>query len=501
MNDNRIRKVVIVGGGTAGWMTAAALSKVLGEQYCNIQLIESEEIGSVGVGEATIPQLRLFNSILGVDENEFVRRTNGTFKLGIEFVDWKKKGHRYMHPFGTYGTNIDAIQFHHYWLKLFNEGKAPDLESFSLAAMAAPQGRFMRPAKISNSPLSEIAYAFHFDAGLYGAYLRELAEQRGVVRTEGKIHEVTLRGSDGFIESVTMEDGEKIEGDLFIDCSGFRGLLIEQALNTGYVDWSHYLPCDSAVAVASESEGEPLPFTRSTAQAAGWQWRIPLQSRTGNGHVYSRRHMSDDEAISLLLDNLDGAPLGEPRQLRFKTGHRRKFWNKNCIAIGLSSGFMEPLESTSIHLIQSSIAKLMTLFPSREFNQSDIDLYNKQSLADFEQIRDFLVLHYKATKRDDSDFWNYCRQMEISEFLTNKIELYQSTGRVFREGGELFNETSWLAVMHGQGIRAGSYHPLVDVLPENEIRSRLMNIHEVIEQSVASMPSQRRFIDDHCKSV
>ncbi|MEH6548795.1 MAG: tryptophan halogenase family protein [Pseudomonadales bacterium] len=498
MSDNRIRDVIIVGGGTAGWMAAAAISKILGESYCNIRLIESEEIGTVGVGEATIPQLSLFNKMLGIDEDDFVKKTNGTFKLGIEFVDWKQIGQSYIHPFGSYGANIDSIEFHHYWLKCFNEGKVPDLERFSLAAVAAPQGKFMRSNNVPNSPLSEIAYAFHFDASLYAAYLRELAEKRGVIRTEGKVGAVNLRSTDGFIESVTMDNGEVIEGDLFIDCSGFRGLLIEQALNTGYVDWSHWLPCDSALAVPCESTGELKPYTRSTARPAGWQWRIPLQNRIGNGHVYSSKYMSDDEAKSILMENLDGAPLGEPRQLRFKTGHRRKFWNKNCVAIGLSSGFMEPLESTSIHLIQSGIARLMTLFPSREFNQTDIDLYNTKALKEFERIRDFLILHYNATERDDSDFWNYCRQMEVPEHLKAKLTLYKETGRVFREDNELFNETSWLAVMHGQGITTKRYHPLVDVMAPEEIERRLMHIHDVIERSVETMPSQEQFIANNC---
>ncbi len=493
-----IGSVIIVGGGTAGWMTAAAMSKVLGNRYCKVRLIESEQIGTVGVGEATIPQLRLFNSLLGIDENEFVRKTNGTFKLGIEFVDWKKKGHRYLHPFGDYGTNINAIQFHHYWLKMYNQGKSPDLESYSLAAKAATQGRFMRSADILNSPLSNISYAFHFDAGLYAAFLREKAEMAGTQRTEGKVASVKLRETDGFIESLTMADGEVIEGDLFIDCSGFRGLLIEQALHTGYEDWSHWLPCNSAVAVPCEKVAEPHPYTRSTAHAAGWQWRIPLQHRTGNGHIYSDRFMSDDEATSILLDNLDGTPLAEPRQLRFTTGHRKKFWNKNCVAIGLSSGFLEPLESTSIHLVQAGIAKLMALFPDRDFDQANIDLYNKQSLWDFERIRDFLVLHYKVTERDDSDFWNYCRQMEVPDFLKNKIHMYQSTGHIFREDNELFNETSWLAVMHGQGIEASSYHPLVDILSDDEIDKNLKSIYQVIDKSVAAMPSQKEFIDKFC---
>src|SRR6187551_222020 len=394
MSDNRIEKIVIVGGGTSGWMTAAALAKVLKNDYCQVRLIESEEIGTVGVGEATIPQIQLFNKLLDLDEDEFVRKTQGTFKLGIQFVNWTHIGHKYIHAFGDVGKDMEAIQFYHYWLKMSQLGKAEELGHYTISGVASDNGKFMRPFDAGNSPLSNIAYAFHFDAGLYARFLREYSEARGVVRTEGKVVNTILRADDGFIEAVHLESGERVEADFFIDCSGFRGLLIEQALKTGYEDWSHWLPCDRAWAVPCESVGDPIPYTRSTAHAAGWQWRIPLQHRTGNGHVFSSKFMSEDEARSILLGNLDGKPLAEPRLLKFVTGKRKKFWNKNCLAVGLASGFMEPLESTSIHLVQSTIARLMSFFPNKNFDKEDIDEFNRQADFEVEKIRDFLILHY-----------------------------------------------------------------------------------------------------------
>ncbi|MBC7989273.1 MAG: tryptophan 7-halogenase, partial [Luteimonas sp.] len=387
MMDQRISKVVIVGGGTAGWMAAAALSKVLGERIA-IRLIESDEIGIVGVGEATIPQICLFNSTLGIDEDDFVRKTQASFKLGIEFVGWGKPQDRYLHAFGPVGgRDLGLIPFYQYWIKQRLAGKAADIGSYSLNTIASRQNRFMRPPNITNSPLSNIPYAFHFDAGLYARYLRGLSEARGVVRSEGKVLETRLRAEDGFIESVVLESGEVVDGELFVDCSGFRGLLIEQALQTGYHDWSHWLPCNRALAVPCASAGELTPYTRSTARSAGWQWRIPLQHRTGNGYVYCSDYISDDEAAATLLANLDGEALADPRPLRFVTGMRRKFWNRNCVAIGLASGFMEPLESTSIHFIQSAVARLVSFFPDASFDQADIDEYNRQLQFEFERSR------------------------------------------------------------------------------------------------------------------
>ncbi|MCW8125863.1 tryptophan halogenase family protein [Microbulbifer halophilus] len=498
MTDKNIRKVLIAGGGTAGWMTAAALAKILGNRHCQVQLVESEEIGTVGVGEATIPQIQLFNRLLGLDENEFLRHTRGTFKLGIEFVDWGRVGTSYIHAFGEVGKDMEAIPFYHYWLKEHLAGRAGEIGDYTLTASAALQGRFMRSVDAGNSPLSNIVYAFHFDAALYARYLREFAEARGVVRTEGKIAHTHLNPDDGFIESVELESGESIEADLFIDCTGFRGLLIEKTLGVGYEDWRHWLPCDRAWAVPCESAGEPLPYTRSTARPAGWQWRIPLQHRIGNGHVYSSRFMGDDEAREILLSNLDGAPLAEPKLLKFTTGKREKFWHRNCVAIGLASGFMEPLESTSIHLVQSAIARLLTLFPNRNFDMEDIDEYNRQTHFEVDRIRDFLILHYSATERDDSEFWNYCRSMALPDTLVQKMAQFKRNGRVVRVDGELFNELSWMEVMVGQGIVPRAYHPLVDVMPDDKLAARMAEIKRVIDRSVAAMPAHSEFIRRHC---
>jgi len=499
MADNSIKNVVIIGGGTSGWMAAAGLSKIIKKNnFCNVRLIESEDIGTVGVGEATIPQIQLFNKFLDLDENEFVRKTQGTFKLGIQFVNWHRIGEKYIHAFGDVGKDIESIQFYHYWLKMSQQGKAAQLGDYTISGLASDKGKFMRPIDAGNSPLSNIAYAFHFDAGLYARFLREYSEARGVIRTEGKVVSTQLNVETGFIEAVILESGERVEGDLFIDCSGFRGLLIEQALHTGYEDWTHWLPCDRAWAVPCESAAKLTPYTRSTAHSAGWQWRIPLQHRIGNGHVFSSKFMSEDEARTILLNNLDGKPLAEPRLLKFVTGKRKQFWNKNCVAIGLASGFMEPLESTSIHLVQSAVARLLNFFPNKNFDQEDIDEFNRQAHFEFDRIRDFLILHYHATERNDSDFWNYCRTMSIPDTLTQKIEQFKRNGRIFRTNNEMFNDLSWLEVMHGQGIRPAAYHPLVDVLSEEEIEKRLASVKAVIERSVDVMPTHEEFIAENC---
>jgi len=499
---SKINKIVIVGGGSAGWMTAATLAKVLGKNYGEICLIESDQISTVSVGEATIPQISLFNKMLGIDENDFIKKTQGTFKLGIEFIDWTKKGGGYIHPFGDHGTNMDSIEFHHYWLKMLQQDKVPDLEEYSLAAVAARQGKFMRPQNMGNSPLSQINYAFHFDATLYAAYLHNYAIERGVIRIEGKVTDVSLRADDGFIESVLLESGERISGDLFIDCSGFKALLIEDALKTGFNDWSDVLPCDSAVAIPCMAKETDVlyPYTQSKAQEAGWIWRIPLQHRVGNGYVYPSKYVSDEQAVKILTNQMEGEPIGKPNFLRWKTGVRQKGWNKNCVAIGLSAGFVEPLESTGLHLIQSAIAKLMALFPHQGVEQIDIDTYNAQSATELEYIRDFIVLHYKVTDRDDSEFWRHCQSMKVSDRLQAKIDLYQANGRIYRQDNELFNETSWLAVMNGQGLKPRGYHPLVDILPEQEIERRLKHIHAVIQKSVDTIPMQKDFIEKYCQA-
>jgi tryptophan halogenase len=498
MISNPVRKLVIVGGGTAGWMAAAAISRILGPTGLSIELIESEEIGTVGVGEATIPQISLFNTMLDIDEQDFVRATNGTYKLGIEFRDWTHIGHRYVHPFGFYGINMMGVEFHHHWLKARALGDTTPLDTYSISIAAALAGKFEHPRPdLPNSPLAKLGYAFQFDASLYAKYLRGLSEARGVVRTEGKIVEVHQNGETGYIESVQLESGARIAGDLFLDCSGFRGLLIEQTLKAGFEDWGDWLPNDRAWAVPCEHGGDRNPLTRSTARSAGWQWRIPLQHRIGNGYVYSSAHISDDEAAATLLANLDGAALAEPRQLRFRAGRRRRAWDKNVIALGLAGGFLEPLESTSIHLVQTGIAKLMTLFPTRDIKQVEIDRYNAQVEREYIDIRDFLVLHYKATTRDDSPYWDYCRTLPPPAGLAEKLAMFRATGRIFREHEELFTETSWLGVMVGQGIEAEGYHPAADLLPDAETLTRLRHIREVIAATAAAMPTQEQFLRAH----
>ena len=500
-SERRIRRIVIVGGGTAGWMAAAALAKVLGPGYADITLIESEAIGTVGVGEATIPQLRTFNALLGLDEDDFVRRTQGTFKLGIEFCDWGRIGDRYFHPFGPFGVDMEGVSFHAYWLRLNQLGDARPISDYSLQAMAAARGKFMRPIDAGRSPLSKIAYAFHFDAGLYAAWLREFAEAKGVTRLEGRIVDVALRDEDGFVRSVTTGDGRIVEGDLFLDCSGFQGLLIEGALQTGYDDWSHWLPADRAIAVPCARIADPVPYTRATARPGGWQWRIPLQHRTGNGYVYSSRFIDDEAATADLLSQLDGAPMADPRMLRFTTGRRRKAWNRNVVALGLASGFIEPLESTSIHMVQSGIANLLAMFPTLAFEPAEVARYNRVIAYEAERIRDFIVLHYNATQRDDSELWRYCRDMSLPDSLLEKYEIFASRGRVFRENEELFNDTSWFAVMTGQNIRPSGFDPVAAVLSVDETRLRLQQTADAIRNSADYMPSHGDFIRDHCQAA
>ncbi|MET0308135.1 MAG: tryptophan halogenase family protein [Sphingomonas sp.] len=501
MSDQRIRDIVIVGGGTAGWMAAATFAKLLGPDYARITLVESDAIGIVGVGEATIPQMAIFNRMLGIDENQFVRETQGSFKLGIQFVDWGRIGDRYCHPFGKFGIDMQGVSFHAHWLRMHQAGAPERLDDYSLNALAGDRQKFLRPVDAGNSPLSQIVYAFHFDAALYARYLRSYAEARGVVRREGRITEVTRRAADGFIEAVVLEDGTRIEGDLFIDCSGFRGLLIEQTLGAGYEDWSHWLPCDRAVAVPCASVAGITPYTRATARTAGWQWRIPLQHRTGNGHVFSTKYMSEDEATAILLANLDGEPLAEPRLVPFTAGHRRKFWDRNVVALGLASGFMEPLESTSIWLVQSGLARLMNMFPDRGFAQGTIDRYNRVMVNEYEQIRDFIILHYHATERDDSPFWNYCRTMEVPGRLKEKMRCFAEYGRTFRDDDELFNETSWFAVMHGQRLKPRTFDPVAGTIGLDETRSRLAHIRQAIVNSLDYMPDHAAFIAENCAAA
>jgi len=494
MNPHRIRNVVIVGGGTAGWMAAAALSRYLDNGTTTITLVESEAIGTIGVGEATIPPLLSFNAMLGINENEFLAATNGTFKLGIEFVNWGTPGQRYFHPFGDLGQDLQGVRFHQLYLRERKRRVLLDISAWSMSATAAAQGRYARPGRQARFPLTQLLYAFHFDATLYAGFLRQYAERGGVRRIEGTIANTQLREEDGHVASVALEDGRTIEGDLFIDCSGFRGLLIEQALATGYEDWSHWLPCDRAVAVPSALAGPPEPYTRATAHPSGWQWRIPLQNRMGNGLVYASEYMGDDEAEQLLLANLEGEPQAQPRRLSFTTGRRKLAWNRNVVSLGLSGGFVEPLESTSIHLIQSGIARLIALFPDRRFNPVERDEYNRQMQDLFEDVRDFVVLHYHATGRDDSPFWNRCRTMDIPTTLARKLALWKAKGRIFRDGAELFATSSWVAVMLGQGIIPAEHEPAVDALDEDKVAQALEQMRGAILETAQRLPRHAEFL-------
>ena len=486
--------IVIVGGGSAGWMAAAALSNAFGASK-KITLIESDAIGTVGVGEATIPAVKSFNKLLGIDEAEFLRATQGTFKLGIQFENWGEQGETYMHPFGLVGKDSWMANFQHFWLKARRMGIAGDYFDYSLNIRAAKSNKFFI------DPQSGLDYAYHFDAGLYAALLRQYSEARGVVRREGLIDSVHTNDM-GFIASLRLASGEMISGDLFIDCSGFRALLIEQTLHTGFEDWSHWLPCDRAVAVQTESVGEPIPYTRSIAHSVGWQWRIPLQHRVGNGLVYCSRYISDEAAKALLLENLAGDVRTEPRLIKFRTGRAIQQWHKNCVAIGLSSGFLEPLESTSLHLIQTGIVRLIRLFPGDDgINQAQIDEYNCQSRYEYERIRDFIILHYHVTRRSDSDFWNYCRTMSIPDTLAHKIHLYKNTTSVFREQDELFLEGSWQQVMLGQGLTPGNYHPVVDKMSDDELTRLMTSIEREHNQRLAQFPGHQQFIDHYCKAM
>lgn len=494
MNDNVISKVVIIGGGTAGWMTAAAMSRYFNDGRRTITLVESDAIGTVGVGEATIPPIRNFNGMLDIQENEFLRETRGTFKLGIEFVNWGKQGDRYFHPFGSYGQDLHGIDFHQLYLREVARGGGGGIHEYSMSSVAASMGKFARPAPGAQSLVSQMFYAFHFDANLYAAYLRRLAEKQGTIRREGRITKAHRNSETGDISHIEMEDGSIVEGELFVDCSGFRGVLIEDALETGYEDWSHYLPMDRAIALPTANVGSPPPFTRSTAHGAGWQWRIPLQHRTGNGHVFSSKYMTEDEAQSILLANVEGEPLAEPRTLRFVTGMRKKAWNHNVVSLGLSAGFIEPLESTSIHLIQNGIARLFALFPDKQISPVERDEYNRGMRELYEDVRDFIILHYKATQRDDTPFWRYVRDMPVPESLAKKMELWRLHGRIFRENAELFTAPSWIAVMLGQNVWPDNYDAMADTLDEQKVAAAMAQMRDAYRATAEKLPTQEQFL-------
>jgi tryptophan 7-halogenase len=497
-NNRNIRKIAIVGGGSAGWMAAAALSNAL-RGNCKIELIESDEIGVVGVGEATIPPIKYFNQSLGIDEHEFLKHTNGSYKLGIQFVDWSKKGRTYFHPFGQFGAEFDSVALQQYWLREHHRGNIPPLDEFSMAWGAARLGRYDRPMQDRRQVQSTYDYAYHFDAVLYGKYLRTYAEKRGVVRTEGKVVEVKLNAQNGYIEHLVLADDRTIAADFFIDCTGFRGLLIEGALETGFEDWSNWLMCNRAMAVPSQNSGPLLPYTRSTAREAGWQWRIPLQNRTGNGLVYCSDYLGDDAAAEALLANLDGKPMADPRPIRFTSGRRKQFWSRNCLALGLAAGFMEPLESTAIHLVQTGITRLLALFPDRDFNPLAIEEYNRITTNEYEWIRDFIILHYHANERDEP-FWRASAQMQIPDALQYKIDHFRAYGRHVSEGSELFANPSWLAVFIGQHIWPEKYIPLVDERPHIDAPRLLSGLHRVIQEAANAMPDHAQYIAQNCKA-
>ena len=492
MDEACVRRIVVVGGGSAGWMAAATLARFL-ERGWTITLIESEEIGTVGVGEATIPQIRLFLSALGIGEAEFLEAVGGSYKLGIKFDGWLRPGESYIHTFQQPGLPLGLLTFHHYWLRARREGRVAPLDGYSLPAAAAARDRFTTRAPAPGGPLTPMAYAYHLDATLLARMLRRHGEANGVTRREGMVSAVNLRAADGHVESLTLKSGEVIAGDVFLDCSGFRGLVIGEALKVGYEDWRRWLPCDRALAVPSASAAALTPYTRATASSAGWRWRIPLQHRVGNGYVYCSQFIDDEAAQAELLAGLDTAALAEPKPLRFTTGKRHAFWEKNCVALGLASGFMEPLESTSLHLVQSGVARFLSLLPGREISPADVATYNRLTHYEFDRIRDFLVLHYKANAREGA-FWAHCRDLPVPDNLAEKLELFKASGRVVRDQDELFTEASWLQVMLGQGVEPHAYHPLADVPTAAELDGFMAQVLAMTREAVDRMPDHAGFI-------
>ncbi|APZ98539.1 tryptophan halogenase [Sphingopyxis sp. QXT-31] len=486
-----IQRIVIAGGGTAGWMAAAAIARTMGRAV-SVTLVESEAIGTIGVGESTIPPLVNFNRLLGINEADFMRATQATFKLGILFDNWKEEGHRYFHSFGLTGKDHWSAGFQHFWLHGRTRGHEQSYDDYCMELVAAMAGKF------AHLPNDGTNYAYQLDSGLYARFLRQMAEGDGTVRVEGKIGHVELDPESGDIAALILDGERRIEGDLFLDCTGFRALLIEGALHAGFDDWTHWLPCDSAIALQTPNVRPPVPYTRAMAHDAGWQWRIPLQHRTGNGLVYCSRYLGRDEALERLLGNVEGEVLTEPNFLRFTTGIRRRQWMRNCVAVGLSGGFMEPLESTSIHLIQRSVLRFIRMLPLGRPSVRDIAEYEEQQLQDNLQIRDFLILHYKATNRRDSAFWRQCADMEIPDSLAQKIELFRETGRVFRKNEELFAENSWVQVMMGQGIEPQSYHPVATKLSDDELDRLLGMIRQQVADTVAKLPDHHAYVARYC---
>lgn len=497
-------RVVIVGGGTAGWMSAAALRRQLETKDYTMTLIESDEIGTVGVGEATLPHIKTFNDMLGVDEAQFMRETRATFKLGIQFCDWNRPGDRYIHPFGAFGEPWGGVEFQHHWLRGRREGRHKfPLDDFSYSVVAARNNAFEFPNEDSKSIRSTYSYAYHFDAGLYAGFLRSWAIRRGVRRIEGQVCDVSRDPVTGNLVKLTLKSGEQVTGDLFVDCSGFRSLLLGSVMGVGWQDWTHWLPCDRALAVPCKRVGTLTPYTRSTAQAAGWLWRIPLQHRTGNGYIFSSRCIHEDAARDSLLSGLDGAAQGEPRLLRFSPGRRERAWSGNCVAIGLASGFIEPLESTSIYLIQAAVMELASLIPKSRSTAIDIrlvDEFNRLNDLQYERIRDFLILHYTANRRLGEPLWDYARSMPLPDSLAHKLELFRSRSALPSHQYGLFSRDSWLAVLTGQGIVATGYDRLADAFPLSTLGERLSDFRSRIQANVDAMPSHAAFIANYAQA-
>mgnify|MGYP001604033803 FL=1 len=499
MVQQSIKKIVVVGGGTAGWMAASGLAKFLEGSGTRIDVIESSSIGTVGVGEATIPTIVGFNQYLGLDEPDFMRRTQATFKLGIRFDDWAGPGSSFLHPFANYGVPLNGIPFQNMWLRARLAGDDTPMADYCLPSVLARTGRFAMPPPDNTNPLGEFGYAYQFDATLYAGYLREYAERRGVQCKDARVLEVNVRSGDGFVESLSLDSGECIEGDLFVDCSGFRSLLVGQCLEAGFEDWSHWLPANRALAVQSELVEPPEPFTRSITREAGWQWHIPLQHRVGNGYVFCSEYQEEEQARETLLKNIAGNPLGEPRLLSFQTGMREVFWKKNCVALGLAAGFMEPLESTSIALIQAGIRLLQAFYPSHGFRQCDIDEANRQGREIYEQMRDFLILHYKLNRRVGDAFWDDCRGMDIPDALAHKLAVYQSRAYLVEYGTEPFKDGSWLSMYAGFGVEPESFDSRANHMSETDLRKSLDQMKTIISNAANLAPVHASFLQGYCQ--
>ncbi|MGA1799977.1 tryptophan halogenase family protein [Sphingomonas sp. 4RDLI-65] len=498
MNGIERTRVVVVGGGTAGWMTAAALVRLL-PAACTVHLIESAEIGIVGVGEATLPHIRAFVERLGLDEADFMRATHATFKLGIDFRDFGAIGDSYIHPFGTFGRPLGDVGFHHYWLRLAAEGRAGPIGDYSVAVAAAKAHRFAIPDGPPDDLAASFGYAYQFDATLFGPYLRRFAETHGARRTEGRVLSVEKDPLTGDVRALRMDSGETIEGDLFVDCSGFRSLLLGDAMAEPWEDWSRWLPCDGAVAMPCASPEGPIePYTRATAKPAGWQWRIPLQHRVGNGYVYSSAHLDDQAAADALVASVEGTPLADPRFLKFRAGRRRNSWVGNVVGVGLASGFLEPLESTSIYLAQMAITQLIELFPQRAGSAgiaaTDRAEFNRMVDMEYDRIRDFLILHYHATTRDDSDFWDHVRTMDVPDTLAEKMELFRRAGRVTHYSEGLFLEPSWLAVYLGQGIIPSGWDQRADGPALEGLDRAIARLRDQVAATAGAMPDHATFL-------